>query len=85
MPEVSTYNFDLTELTETLIRASGVTEGRWMVGVNFAINAGAIGQNPKESKPGVVTLIEGLTLSRVPDNQEDNNLFVNASKVKPLK
>jgi len=57
-------------MAELAIKKAGITDGRWSIGVNFGIHVGNMGTGPgTEVRPSVSTLIDGLSLSRFPDNE----------------
>lgn len=81
MPNVSQYEFKLVEVGEALLRSAGITEGYWSIGVNCGINVGNMGPSPKEAKPSILTVIDGVNLSRVTESEKENGLVIDASRI----
>ncbi len=81
MAEVAEYTFSFKEVVEALIKQQGLREGLWSLRVDFGLSAANIhrGEGSKEFNPAAIVPIVKLGLQR---GQEDNNLTVDAAKVK---
>lgn len=80
------YSFSLKEIAEAIIIKEGITEGRWMAGVNFGIQVGNMGTPPNNTlKPSASVVIDGFNISRIQDDQsppkEMEHLIVDAAAV----
>jgi hypothetical protein len=82
MAVATQYSFNWQELTELLIKHQGIHEGEWMASVEFTLNAGVMGQNPADSRPGMMTLINGIQLVKALQGTP-SHLVVDAAQVNP--
>ena len=62
MVEVTQYSFSWPEVTEALLKKQGIHEGEWTAILEFAINAGVVGQGPADAKPGMMVVANGVQL-----------------------
>lgn len=81
MPEITSYTFAFQEVAKLLIREQGITEGHWLIGVNFSSIGLNTSLNNQSHLPTVVTQLTGLALQRVP---EPTPLSVDAATVNPF-
>lgn len=79
MTETNTFKYTMRELTETLIKKEGLTEGKWMLAVEFAIRATNAGPDDNSLSPAALIPIVSIGLVK---SQGTNNLTVDASKIK---
>ncbi len=85
MAEPSQYKFTLNELAMILVKQAGLTEGKWMVGLEFTLAAGMFGDSPSDAKPGAMMQVTGATLARADNAPDELALVVDAAKVNPPK
>jgi hypothetical protein len=73
MAEATQYSFSLKEIAELLVRERGLTEGKWMLALEFGIGVGNFG-DPQSAqaghglqgvRPGTLITIGGAVLTRV--------------------
>lgn len=81
------YSFSLLEIAQAILIQEKITEGRWMVGVNFGIQVGNLGSAPNNQvKPSASVMVEGFNISRVQDDstppKELEPLIIDASTLK---
>lgn len=81
------YSLSLKEIAETIIVKEGITEGRWMAGVNFGIQVGNMAAAPNNAvRPSATVIIDGFNISKIQDDQpppkEIESLIVDAATVK---
>ena len=69
-------------MAELLIKQAKINEGSWVVVPEFSFNAGILGANPKESKPGAAVLLNSLQLVKAALDAPAQ-LVVDAAKVNP--
>lgn len=81
MAEPTTYTFELKEVAAALIKQQGITEGRWLIGFEFQLNAGMVGKTPEDSLPAAVLNVVRLQLVRVPPEAPASSLVVSASEI----
>jgi hypothetical protein len=62
MVEPMQFKFNWTEVAELLIKKADIHEGQWVVVPEYTFNAGILGTNPTDSKPGVALLLNSLQL-----------------------
>lgn len=82
MVEVTQYSFSWPEVTEALLKKQGIHEGEWTAILEFAINAGVVGQGPADAKPGMMVVANGVQLLKAQPNSPPH-LIVDAAKVNP--
>lgn len=80
MPEADAYTFTHKELVALLIRRAGVSEGKWMLQVNFGFTAGNFGANEEDVSPGGIMLINKVGITRAKEGAP-GSLVVDASEV----
>lgn len=88
MAEINQYTISLREVAEATITRQKITTGKWVVGVNFGVQVGNLGQSSeKDAKPGVAVIIDCFTLTRLPEGQpvpkEMEAIVVDAAAIKP--
>lgn len=82
------YSLSLKEIAEVILVKEGITEGRWIAGVNFGIQVGNMGIHPSNVlKPSASVIIDGFSISRIQENQpeppkEMESLIVDATTLK---
>ncbi len=81
MPEIGQYNFSMREAAVAFIKQSGITAGRWAIGVNFTINIGNFGPDEKNSAPSVMAQVQGFSLVKAPDDAPETPTIIDASKI----
>src|SRR5271155_3046551 len=64
MPEPNQYLATPRELTELIIKASGVSEGRWFIFANFGFVPGNFGPTPAQMAPGAAVVIQAIGIQR---------------------
>jgi|688.fasta_scaffold283263_3 hypothetical protein len=64
MADVAQYEFSLAEVAQVLIKKAGVTEGRWMIGVNFAIGVASAGPDKDHVRPTALVSVDQLILTK---------------------
>jgi hypothetical protein len=82
MATVTQYTFGLKEVTEILIKSSGIHEGKWMLAIEFGVNVGMLGMSQASARPGVMVLANNLMLA-VADPGAPADLIVDAAEVNP--
>ncbi len=80
MPEINQYTFSHRELTELMIKASNIREGKWLLAINFGLAAGNFGPNENDISPGAVVAITSIGLQRAQEVSPPA-LVVDAAKV----
>jgi hypothetical protein len=85
MPEANQYLFSHKEVTEMLVRAAGIHEGRWMLTVNFGFSAANFGPTPEQAGPGAVVGILGIGIQRVTQEGPPLATIVDAAAINPAK
>lgn len=83
MAEATTYQFDLKEATTALIRMQGLTEGTWMLAIQFRFGAGLLDGDSNSVMPGLFAQVPALQLVRPPANGPVPDWAVDASTVEP--
>jgi hypothetical protein len=82
MVEPTQFKFNWTEVAELLIKKADIHDGRWVVVPEYTFNAGILGTNPVDSKPGVALLLNSLQLVKA-DANAPPQLVVDAAKANP--
>lgn len=82
MPEVETYKFQHKELVETLIKASNVHDGKWVLQLNFAFTAGNFGPDDDNILPGAIAAVSHIGITRAKE-ESPAALVVDAAEVNP--
>jgi hypothetical protein len=80
MAEVSQILFSYREVVEALIKKHGISEGLWMLSVNFGMQATNIGPNDSDLKPSAIVAILGIGLQKA---DKETSLTVDAGKLNP--
>lgn len=86
MASPTQYAFSLKEMGEAIIEKQGITEGKWMVGVNFGIQVGNVStSSSSQTKPSASVIIDSFNITRVPEDQptpsELETLIVDAARL----
>jgi hypothetical protein len=80
MPEANQYMSSPRELTELLIKSSGIREGRWFLVATFGFAPGNFGPTPAQLAPGAAVVVQGIGIQREgPGIPEE--MLVDASKL----
>jgi hypothetical protein len=84
MPTSDRYTFPFDELVEMLAKKAGVTEGRWVLSVEFGIGAVNLSAEPDSGvfRPAAVVPIVGIGIQRVDESVPATNLIFDASLAK---
>lgn len=85
MANPSQYEFQFREVAGALMKAQGIHEGRWHIGLNIGINVANIGQKEDDVLPGAVLRINFLTLQRADQAPADAPLVYDAAIENPKK
>jgi len=80
MAEATQFMFSYKDVVEVLIKKQGLSEGLWMLSVNFGMQATNIGVNDSDLKPSAVIAILGIGLQKT---DKESSLAVDAAKVNP--
>ena len=78
MAEIKHFKYSMPELTEALIKHQGLTEGKWMLVVEFGINAFNVGRDQESLSPAAVIPIVNVGLIK---SEKENNLTVDAAEI----
>lgn len=73
------------EVCVALIKAKGLHEGQWKVGLQFADLSGANINTPHGLSPGAIVPVATVYLTEVKDEKHIDALTVDAAKVNPAK
>ncbi len=74
MAEVKQYTVSLKEVAQLVLRREGIRKGKWVAGVNFGIQVGNFAAPAdKTAKPAAMIIIDGFSLTRLPDGQAAPN------------
>lgn len=76
MSDNKLMKYSMRDLTEALIKDQGITEGKWMLSVEFGIGAINAGVDQQNLSPAAVVPLVSVGL--IP-SEADNNLTVDAS------
>jgi hypothetical protein len=82
MAEATQYSFTWVEIAETLIKKQDIHEGEWVASLEFAVNAGIVGQSPTDAKPGLFIFANTVQLAKAQPNSPPH-LVVDAAKANP--
>jgi hypothetical protein len=82
MPTANQYVVSHRELTELIIKQSGVHEGKWMLLATFGLSVGNFGPNENEISPGAIIAIQQIGIQRA-EAHSPSGLVVDAAKVNP--
>lgn len=83
MAEVTSFSFDLREVTIALIKQQGLHEGKWTLGVEFGLAAAVLGPTPDESRPSAIVQVQKLQLTRPQSGLPEFPFVVDAAVVNP--
>jgi hypothetical protein len=83
MAEMTQYSFDMSEVTEALIKQQGIHEGLWMAGFEFMFTAALAGPTPIDARPSAVVSIGKMLLMKPQEGVPETPLIVDAAKVNP--
>jgi len=78
MGEITSLTFTFQEIARLLIREQGITEGHWLIGINFSHTGINMSLDNRPTLPSIITQMTGLVLTRVP---EPTPLSVDAAAV----
>ncbi len=81
MPEANSYNFTHKAVLELLVRSAGVTEGEWMLAMNFGFTAGNFGPDENSMLPGAVSVVNHVGIAKATVDTP-KALKIDASNVK---
>jgi len=81
MADPTVFTFSLVEATEALIRKQGIRDGKWILALEFTVNAGLMGTNPNDGKPGAMILANSIQLLKAPESGVPPGLVVDAAKL----
>lgn len=83
MAEPTQYTFGFEEIAQMMLKAAGIHEGRWVVGLEFNVVVAPVGIKPDEAYPGAVIGAQKLILSAAGDQPTPPNLTFDATKLNP--
>ena len=72
MPDVTQISYRHNELVQLMLKDQGITEGHWILSVNFGLGAGNIGDSPERPEaisPAAFVIVQSVGLHRVPAPQ----------------
>ena len=82
MPEINQYVVSPRELTELIVKSSGVRDGRWFLVANFGFAPGNFGPNQSQLAPGVAVILQNMGIQReLPEMRMPAELVVDAAKL----
>lgn len=85
MPEISQITLSHRELTEMMIKAQNLHEGKWRLIVVFGIQgANLVPPGSNEIFPAAVIPIQKIGLQKAKDDEKEDSITVDAAKVNPL-
>lgn len=76
MTDHKKFKYSMRELTEMLVKHEGLTEGKWMLSVEFGITATNLGPDSENLTPAAVVPIVNVGLI---ESDKINNLTVDAA------
>jgi len=76
----TTYSYSNRELIMLMIRAAGITEGRWTMRPDFKTRGATMGPDDDSMAPGFFTVIEGYKLMEA-DEDEHSSMVVDAGEI----
>lgn len=79
MSDTKTITYTMRELAELLVKDQGLTEGKWMLSVEFGF--GATNSGPDNNNLSPTAMVPLTKVGLKPANTE-NNLTVDATKLK---
>ena len=82
MAEIRQFKYSMHELAEMLVKHEGLTEGKWMLSVEFGISATNVGRDDENLTPAALIPIVNIGLV---ESERANNLTIDASKIKSQK
>jgi hypothetical protein len=84
MAKATQLTFTLQELTELLLKAEDVHEGKWVLGFEFGFSASMSGQSPATAVPTAFVQVNKAILNRAPDETNEHMpVAIDASLVNP--
>lgn len=83
MAETTQYAFNLSEVTESLVKKQGIQSGLWDIAIEFGLTAGLMGPTPEVALPTALLQVSKILLVRHPDEQPLNPTTFDASKLVP--
>ena len=88
MAQAAQYNFSLRELTEALLRAQNIKEGKWVAGFELGLGVASIplggaAPNPKnlDLRPTAFMQINGVNISRYIEGTPETITVVDAGNL----
>lgn len=75
MPEVTQIGYKHQELVQLMLKDQGITEGHWILSVNFGLGAGNVGESPERPEvinPAAFVIVQSIGLHRVPTAQPNS-------------
>lgn len=78
MTNTDKIKFTMPELTRVLIKEKGITEGKWILAVEFGIAATNAGPDDNNLSPAALIPIISIGLVK---SENNNNLTVDAAEV----
>lgn len=79
-PDETTYSYSNREVIALMIKAAGITEGKWTMRPSFKTRGGNFGPNDDDMVPGFFTVINGYKLIEA-DEDDSSSLVVDAQEV----
>jgi hypothetical protein len=68
MDNVSQFQFELMDVAKLLLAREGIKEGKWTLGVNFAIGTTIAGQTEDAARPTVLISVDRIIVQRAEPN-----------------
>lgn len=78
MNNATQYQFELAEIARMLLARQNIKEGRWTVGVGFAVSTAHAGPSPEAVRPSMIVSVDKIMLSRAEPNTPEQ-LVIDAS------
>lgn len=74
------FTISIRDIAEDFARSQGITEGKWIIGASFSINAGNMGPSPDDVAPTAMVRFDGVTITKAPDNYDTKDpMLIDAS------
>lgn len=86
MVDINQYTVKPREIVEMIIKAAGIHEGEWWLGLGYGFAPGNFGPNDAEIAPGVAVVVQNFLIQRVLPSTVPKPpaiLTVDAAKVNP--
>lgn len=83
---VEPYQLSIQQLGAVLLKHYGLHEGKYQLSVGFKIGVGSVpsGEEDTETIPGAIVGVEGVMLTREPDDAQSPNIL-DAAVLNPKK